>query len=1065
MSFKLSDVSIDRPVFTSMLAVAVLVLGGLALTRLGVDLFPNVTFPIVTITTPYPGASPEVVEAEVSRPIEEAVSSLSGVDEVRSESRDSLSVVVISFDLEADVRQATNDVRDKVATIRGTLPDDIADPIISRIDPTAIAVLTYAVSSSRDSIETRQIVDDEIRPVIEQVDGVGSVTVSGGAVREVRVELVRAQLEAQGLTVAQVAQAIGAESFDLPGGRLTEGTREVGLTAAGRFRTPSEVGEVVLRSSPNGTQIRVRDVAEVVDGVEETRTLTRVDGAEAVTFQVQKQAGTNTIAVADGVAEALAALVRRLPPDVHITKVIDASEYIRTNMSELERTLVIGGVLAVVVIFLFMLDWRSTLISAIALPTSVIASFFVMWQLGFTLNMMTMMGLSLAIGMLIDDSVVVRENIFRHMERGEDPLTAARRGTSEIALAVMATTFTIVAVFVPVAFTGGMVGQMLREFGLTVTAAVLVSLLVSFTLDPMLSARIVQKIAPDHHDRMRRHRVFGPIVRGYDALDALYRSALAWTLQHRLTVVAAAALIFVGSLSLTSLMGLEFMGRGDRGELSVNIELPAGTSLAETDRVTRQVEGILREMPELVSMSTEVGPDEEVQKATIRVQLTPKTERDRSMGDVMEWLRPRLAAIPGLTYNLREARLSSSSSEAAMESAPIVLKVQGDDYAELGRIAQQAYGVLQGIRGVRDLSISYRPGQPEERLVLDRTRAGDLGVSFATVATTLRTGVVGDVVASYRDGDHDRDVRVQLREADRDSLDEIEALQVPSRTGRLVALRDVTRREEAAMPASISRLDRERCVTITANLSGVSLGDAIAEMQPRLDAIRRPAGYTFRFAGEAENMSETFTDLGLALALAIVFIYLVLASQFESLLHPLTIMFSLPLAIVGALVALFLAGQPLGMAAMIGFILLMGLVTKNAILLVDFTNQLRDRGRSMKEALLEAGPTRLRPILMTSAAMVLGMLPSAIGRGEGSEFRAPMAIAVVGGVIVSTLLTLVVVPVVYTWVDRFTVRGRRERAAAREKAANAGVAERDRSGASLVPEPARVVVEPEGASS
>ncbi|HET7928181.1 MAG TPA: efflux RND transporter permease subunit [Actinomycetota bacterium] len=1022
---KLSDVAIDRPVFTSMVAIAAMVLGGLAVSRLGLDLFPDVAIPVVSIAVPYPGASPEEVESQVTRPIEEAVSGINDVDKVRTYSRDSLSLVVAFFKLSADAQRASNDVRDRMAAIRGGFPRDVRDPVIAREDPRAKPVLTYAVSSPRSSVETRRWIADVIRPALERVDGVGTVSITGGDEREVRVEIDRRKLDAVHLSLVQVAQAVGAESFDVPGGRLSVGSRELALKAAGRFRTPAEVGDVVLAAPSNGSQVRVRDVATIVDGVKEARTLTRVDGVPSVTFEVRKQATANTVAVANAVGAALRSLPGQVPADVKIAKVLDGSQFIRGNFEELRGALVLGALFAVLVIFVFMLDWRSTLISALALPTSVVATFFVMWQLGFSLNVISMLALSLAIGLLIDDSVVVRENIFRHMERGEDPVTAARKGTSEIALAVMATTFTVVAVFGPIAFTGGLVGLMFKEFGLTVAAAVLVSLLVSLTLDPMLSARIVQRISADHHERMREHRLYGPVVRAYDALDGYYRRTLVWALGHRKTVVAVALGMFLASLSLTQVMGTEFFNRGDQGEFTINVELPAGTSLSETDRATRRVEAVLREDPDVATIATTIGPSEEVDKAMVRARARPLAERTRSVGAIMEDLRPRLADIPGLVYSLREADPMGEGS--ALEEAPVTLLVRGSDYTELARLAREALEIVRSAQGVRDPILSYRPGMRETRLVVDRTRAGDLGVSFAAAAATLRTAVAGEPVAKYRDGENDVDVRVQLRPEDRADMESILALSVPSSRGRLVQLREVTGVDEATMPATIERLDRERHISITANVVGRPLGDVVEELRSRLEQLGRPPGYTFRFAGEAEQMEETFTNMGLALALAVVFIYLVLASQFESLLHPFTIMLSLPLAIVGALVFLFVLGISLDVTAMIGIVLLMGLVTKNAILLVDYTNQLRERGKGIVEAVLEAGPTRLRPILMTSAAMVLGMLPAAVGGGEGQEFRVPMSVSVIGGVVTSTFLTLVVVPVVYVWVDRFTVRAAKGR--------------------------------------
>ncbi len=1027
---KISDVAIDRPVFTSMVFVAVLVMGGLALSRLGVDLFPDISFPLITVVTPYPGAGPEEVEAQVTRLVEESVSAINGVDEVRSYSRDSMSTVIVTFKLEADIRQASSDVRDKVAMIRGKLPRDVLDPVISRIDPTAGGVASYSVASARSSMETRHFVEKSLQPELESTDGVGSIVVEGGAVREIRVQIDRARMEANGLDVARVANALRAEGFDLPGGRIDVGPRELTVKTRGTFASPDAVGEVVLSASANGTQVRVKDVADIVDGTKVQRTLTRVNGEPAVTFMVQKQAGTNTVAVVDAIDKTLARMQKTLPPDVRINKVVDTSRFIKNNIDNLRHDLILGGLLAVLVIFVFMLDWRSTLISAVALPTSVIASFFVMWQLGFTLNIMTMMGLTMSIGMLIDDSVVVRENIFRHMERGEDPMTAARKGVDEIALAVFATTMTIVAVFVPVAFMGGLIGRMFRQFGLTVAAAVVVSLIVSFTLDPMLSARVTQKIDADHHVRMRAHWFFGPMTRFYDGMDSLYRDLLHWALSNRKKVGASAALLVIGSLFLVTLMGKEFFGRGDQGEFVVSIELPAGTSLSQTDSMTKSVEQLLKTLPEVKDLITVVGNQERVNKASVRVKVGPKQSRARSIEALMEDLRPKLAAIPGLVFSMVIPGIDGNAENAAL-AAPVALNLRGADFHELARLADEAYRIVQRTTGARDVQTTYRPGPPEQQFIVDRTLSADRGIAFAQVAGTLRTAIEGDVVGKYTIGEDTIDVRLQLRPEDRDSLDEIRRLAVVSMKGELVRLGDVTTMDEAATPATIERLDRQRQITITANVSGRSLGEVVADIEKQLAALEKPPGYSFFFSGESERMADTFTNMLLALGLAIVFIYLVLASQFESLLHPFTIMMALPLAIVGAFSALFLVNQPLGMPAMIGIILLMGLVTKNGILLVDYTNQLRAKGLGTMEALLEAGPTRLRPILMTSAAMVLGMLPAAVGTGDGSEFRVPQAVAVIGGVITSTLLTLVVVPVVYVWVDRYTSRGRAERRALR----------------------------------
>jgi HAE1 family hydrophobic/amphiphilic exporter-1 len=776
----------------------------------------------------------------------------------------------------------------------------------------------------------------------------------------------------------------------------------------------------------------------VEDGYKDARIRNRLNGVDSVTFEVQKQGGANTVAISDKVYAVLKGLEQTLPSDVKVAKAIDSSTFIRRNVADVTEAIVFGGLMAVLVIFIFMLDWRSTLISSLALPTSVVTTFLAMQWLGFTFNIMSLLGLSLAIGLLIDDAVVVRENIYRHMERGEDPITAARKGTSEIGLAVMATTFTIVAVFVPVGFMGGLVGRMFRQFGLTVAAAVLVSLFISFTLDPMLSARVVKPIEPGHHERLRHHRVYGPIIRFFDAMDAYYRGALQWSLEHGKLVAAAATALFLASLALTPLMGKEFFAMGDRGEFRVMLEMPAGTSVDEMDRVTREAEGLIRQNPYVRTLFTTVAPSEEANRAVVRVQLPPKAQRPVTQGQIEEDLRRRLAAVPALKYALGEIGMI----EGAGQEMPITLYVRGTDYDQLQKLAREALDVVRTTRGVKDADMSFRAGKPETNLNVDRAKAADLGVSVGTVAMTVRSGLEGVVVAKYRQGDRDYDIRLQLSPEDRQSTATLAELSVPA-TGRrmgaapggaaammaamtagprLVKLADVAQLVNATGPATIERMNRQRQIIITANVANRSLGEAVADIEKGLAGLEKPAGAQLVFGGQTQRMRETFGNLGIALAVAVLFIYFVLASQFESFIHPFTIMAALPLAVVGALLGLFLTNFSIGMPALIGIILLMGLVTKNSILLVDYTNELRARGRSMMQALLEAGPTRLRPILMTSMAMVLGMLPTALSRGEGSEFRAPMSIAVIGGVITSTILTLVVVPVVYTWMDRFTLK-------------------------------------------
>jgi len=1046
---KITDVSIKRPVFITMVALAAIILGFMSMGRLGLDLFPNTSFGFVVVNTVYPGASPTEVELRVTDKLEEAVSSINGIDKVTSTSRYSFSQLFIQFELDVDERKAADEVAEKINAIRNLLPADAEDPAVVRIDPTAIPIQTFAVRSDRDPTALRDYVEDIVRPALQKIDGVATVEIRGAAEREAHIDVDREKLERYGLTLAMVAQKVGGETLDVPAGRIDLGAREEGVKTEARPRSAEELAATVLTALPNGGVLRLSDVAEVSLGLEELRTLSRINGSPAVTFDIQKQGGANTVEVSKNVDAAIAKLAK-LPSaaDIQIEKIIDSADFIKINVGHLWEHLIVGGLMAIFVIFIFMLDWRSTLISSVSLPVSIITTFFFMWQLGFTLNIMSMLGLTLAVGILIDDSVVVRENIFRHLEMGKDPKAAAADGTKEIALAVLATTFTILAVFVPVAFTGGMVGKFFREFGLTVAIAVFVSMLVSFTLDPMLSTKITQTIEPDHEDKLRKKFLVGHILRFYDAMDRAYVSTLKWTSRHRFLTVSAALMATVASCGLTTMMGQDFAPRGDRGEFTVALEMPAGTSLARTTEVAARVEDLLEAHPEFKQVATTVGPNEEVEKATMRVTMTKKTERTETLGHIIEELRGELREIPGLEFYMREAGLGDGS----LDEAPITIYVTGPETDELGRVAGMLLNEVRTTPGVRDASMSYRPGAIEQRVHLDRRRAADRGVMNQEVALTLRYALEGVEIGKMVYGEEDVPVRLRLREADRKDLGALLELKVsstlPGMQGQLVKLDQVTAVEPATSPSAVKRRDRARQVTITGNLYQRTLGEVMPELGDKFAKLQLPDGYAFAFGGEAERLQETNENMGLALLLGIVFIYLVLASQFESFIHPLTIMIALPLAFIGANIALFVTGQSQSLSSMIGSILLMGLVTKNSILLVDYANQLRDQGMKIGDALIKSGSTRLRPILMTSGAIILGMLPAAIGTGEGSEFYAPMSIAVIGGVITSTLLTLVVVPIFYTWFDRLTIRGwrewradRREEKARRraEKAAKKGV--------------------------
>jgi HAE1 family hydrophobic/amphiphilic exporter-1 len=1013
----LSEVSIRRPVFTVMLAVAILVLGLMGFRRLGSDLFPDVSFPAIAVTVPYPGASPSEVESLVIRPLEDSVVSLNGIDRVRSFSREGSGQLLVMFHLGVDVAEAASEVRERISQVRYRLPDETREPIIQRFDVSGAPVLTYTLRGTGSLSALREYADDVLRPALEQVAGVAAVDVRGGAKREVRVELDRARMDALGLTPQAVVERLRAENLNVPAGHFDEGEREISVRTLAEFQNVDQVRDTIVATAPDGSSVRLRDIARVLDGFEDVRTRSRVNGQEAVTLDVRKQSGQNTVAVASGTKAKMAELEKSFPDGVAASLIIDQARFIEGNIEQVEEDIVFGGLMAVLVILLFMLDLRSTLISAVALPTSVIGTFFVMYVLGYTLNMMTLLAMSLSIGLLIDDAVVVRENIFKHLERGKPPMQAALDGTKEVALSVMATTATIVAVFMPIAFVEGMVGQFFRQFGITISAAVIISTFVAFTLDPMLSSRFAASMDEKKHtfDWLKR-----PFEWVHHQMELTYRALLAWSLRNKLVIgaLAVGSLFFMGYVM--KLTGQEFVNAEDRGQFVLEAELPAGTSLEETARATEAVESELLSHPEIRVVFASLGANEQVNKVNWRVVTSTKLERSETLSELKEVARKAASKLPGARISVTDPAFV----EGAATEAPVMINVRGDHYSEIERVTTGIEKILRSTPGVGDIQVRHSPGRPELAVHIDRVRAADRGLSAAQVALGLRVAIEGEEAGKLRREGQKEDIpiKVRLDERYRGDAATLANLSLSTALGP-VKLGDVVNIERSEGPQVIERENRQRQVTIWATPIGRPLGDVAAEFQPRIAGLELAPGMSIFYDGQLRLMNENNQAMGLALLLGVVFIYIVLASQFESFIHPLTIMVTLPLALVGGILGLFLTKNTMAMGALIGMILLMGLVTKNAILLVDRAIvRVRDHGEAPLTAILEAGPERLRPILMTSAAMTLGMLPTAMSNAEGSEFRAPMAIAVIGGVISSTLLSLVVVPVFYLTIEN--IKGR-----------------------------------------
>ncbi len=1014
----LTRISVAQPVFATMMMVALAVLGLTSYRQLNVDQVPDIDFPVVTVTTLYTGATPEAVEREVTMKIEEAINTVEGIRHVESTSQEGLSNIVVIFRVGVSSQVASQDIRGKVAAIRGELPLEIEEPIVQRLDANALPVVSVAVNApGLEPQAATEIADKLVKKRLETVPGVGAVNLVGESTREIQVVVDRTKLEAYRISIAQVVDALRRENVDFPAGSADRGATEALVRVAARGRGPAEIARIPVKRA-GAASIHVGDLAQVIDGVEQPRNLAMLDERPALALDVVKQSGANTVAVADGVKRAVDKLAAELPPGVTLQLVRDDSQFIRDSIHDVNLTMIIGGILTVLIVFVFLNSWRSTVITGLTLPISVIAAFTAMKLFGFTLNVMTLMGLSLAIGMLIDDAIVVRENIVRHLQRGKDHVKASLDGTDEIGLAVMATTFTIVAVFIPVAFMGGMVGQFFYEFGITVAAAVLVSLFVSFTLDPMLSSRWVDPaVEEDRHEGVVG-KTLARFNHWFDRMHVGYERMLGWSLAHRKTVMAVALVAFLASFPILGILGGDFMPDFNRGEYQVSFRATPGATLRETGDRAREMVRRLKTLPDVEYTYTTIGEagtqSRPVTEGVTFVKLKPSTGKTFSL--VLSDARRVIEEVPGMTYGLFEA--------GPFGQKPIQISVRGTDVDELDRISRELMQAMSKMKGVADIETSLEKAKPELRVRVDRDRASDLGVPAGVVGTTLRAAVAGEVASVIEDREGDSyDVRVRLRADQRRYAEDLLALTVPTdkddanQDKLLVPLRELASTEPGTGPSTIRRKDLVREVRVSANPDGRSLGEISAEIEAAVGGLSLQPGYDILMGGDAEELKDMFANMMQALFLAVVFIYLILASQFGSFTQPFAIMLSLPLSLVGVALALLATGDNLNIMSMIGLIMLMGLVTKNAILLVDFANQARREGLGRDQALIKAGSTRLRPIVMTTLAMIFGMLPLAFAIGAGAEMRAPMARAVIGGLITSTLLTLVVVPVVYTYLD------------------------------------------------
>ncbi len=1033
----LPEFSVNKRVTVTMLIAIVRVLGGIAFSRLGLDLLPDIDYPVVSVLTQYAGVSSEDIENLITRPVEEAVSTVNRVKSVNSFSQEGVSVVMVEFEWGTNLDFAAQDIRDGIGLIRDYLPEDAVEPLVVKFDMSMMPVMFYGVTSEdMNTLQLRQLLKDVVKGRIERQEGVAALRLMGGLEREIQVRVDESKLEARALSLDQVVGALRFGNLNLPAGHITKGYKEFLLRSMGEYQNLSEIENTIVgMTSGAGTPIYLKDIAEVADAHREVRSYGRTQKRDSIILMISKQSGANTLQVGNRVKKELEEIERILPSDVRFHLFFDQSEIIRKITSRTGGNAVVGGILAVLMIFFFLRNWRPTFTIAVAIPLSIVATFIAMYFAGYTLNLMTLAGLALGVGMLVDNAVVVIENIFRHLEEGADRITAAKEGAREVAMAITASTLTTMTVFLPMVFATGIAGKLSRGLALTISFALLASLFVALTLVPMLASVIFKRQKPALSETERKETVQKRFGEGqFEGIKERYQRVLRWSLSHRKTVLGVTAALFLISLGLIPIVGTEFMPSSDQPFVMLNVEMPIGTSLEETNRLVGEIEDIMIAqegvltvgafggLSEASKMDVAFGSvDAGIHVGQLSARLLDKKDRKRSNAEIMDAVRLRLPEVEGVQFEFVDMSKQMMGGGAA---APVEIKLFGKDIAALKAISERIAHKIEGIEGLRDLDTSLRAGKPELRIRIDQERAGRYGLTVGQVAGTIQTAMQGKVAGQLRSGGDEFDIRVRFREGDRTAIEDIENLTVRSPLGVQVPLKQLARLEYGEGPVKLDREDQSRRVSVTANVFGRDLGSIMADVRKAVAPMTKgfPSGYFVEFGGDYEQMMETFVALGAALLLAVLLVYMVMAASFESFAQPLVIMFTMPLALIGVVLSLLIAGKTISLVSFLGLIMLAGIVVNNGIVLIDYTNQLRKRGVEQHEALIQAGATRLRPILITSGTTILGMIPMALSTSEGAEMRSPIALTVIGGLLTATALTLVIIPVVYSIVDRISYK-------------------------------------------
>ena len=1023
---KLSRFSVHRPIFTIMVTLIVLILGGVSLNRLPIDLMPDITYPMLSISTTYENASPEEIEELVTRPVEEAMSAVPGVEEVSSASMEGISSVRIAFTWGTDLDAAANDIRDRLDRVIPRLPDDAERPRLRKFDLASFPILILGAAGNLDPVQMRRIIDDQVKYRIERVPGVAALDVWGGLDREIHVNLSADKIKALGLPLDQILSRIQAGNINIPAGTIERGNYEVMIRTPGEYTNLSELQNTVI-AVREGVPIQLKEIASVEDSWQKVTRIVRVNGKPGIRLSVNKQSGKNTVEVAKGVLQEIERINRDIP-QINLIPIIDSSDYIQRSITNVGSMALYGGILAVLVLLFFLRNIRGTAIIATAIPISVVATFALMYFAGFTLNIMTLGGLALGIGMLADNAIVVLENIFRLRESGAQSQHAAVSGSEEVISPIIASTFTTLVVFLPLIFVRGMAGVMFKQLSLVVGFSLLCSLGVAVTLVPMLAAKILHPPIRDARvNEPWAHKIFRISGRFFTRLETTYKDLLHFALDHRLLTIAAAVLILVGSLALIPLVGVELMPTTDEGEVRVSAEMAVGTRLEVMDEKFKVIEATVQaEVPEMKNVETYIGPSFRragSHTGQMRIALKPQADRSRSSEEIATTLRRKLINIPGVTIRTRAGQGLFILRMGTSGEDKVQVEIRGYDLHVADALAERVKKVVEQVDGITDVQVSRESGSPEELIIVDRQKAADMKLTISQIANMLQTALSGTRASNYREGGDEYRILVKVRDADRMDLREILDLTLTNADGQPVVLRNVVQIRPRSGPVRIERKDQERIVTVSANISGRDMGSILADIREALRLIPVPGNFSIVFGGEYEEQQKAFRELLLSIVLALILVYMVMACLYESLRDPFVVMFSVPLAAIGVILMLFLTNTTFNIQSFIGCIMLGGIVVNNAILLVDHTNLLRRRdGMALREAIEEAGRRRLRPILMTAMTTALALIPLALGLGEGGEAQAPLARAIIGGLLSSTFITLVFIPTVYSIFERQLVK-------------------------------------------